>query len=194
MLDLAEKNVADALTTGRIELESQDETSLLAYPAALMLLALAGDERVQRRYAVCESKRVYELMKQESPDLLLRIAEHTFGWNAKVVDKEVGETSYEFAVAYPDYLRNASWKLTNRVLEQGFVYCHKDEFARLLEEEVEAHVLSRIMGDHGAVPEAIAQRVERTRSLVAACAQRYSVKEMPKTVVLAAMPPCARCL
>jgi DNA primase large subunit len=199
-LDLAEKRVADALRTGRIDSELQGEAEILAYPAALMLIALAGDERAQRRYALCESKRAYELLRLESSALLMQIAEHSFGWKAKVADREIGEALYEFGLSYPDYLRNAvrirdpDWKLTNRVLEEGYIYCDKDEFARLLKEEVEVRVLSRIMGEYGSVPDAIAPRVERIRRLVAARAQFYGAEETPKVVLAAAMPPCMQAL
>jgi DNA primase large subunit len=200
ILDLAEKRVIDALTTGKIDLEVQGEVEILAYPAALMLIALAGDERAQRRYALGESKRAYELLKQESPAVLMQIAEQTFGWNAKMADREIGEALYEFGLSYPDYLRNAvrirdpDWKLTNRVLEQGYVYCHRDEFARLLKEEVEARVLSRITGQYGSTPEAITPRVERIRRVVVARAQMYGMEETPKAVLAAAMPPCMKAL
>ena len=200
ILDLAEKRINDALTVGRIDPDSQGEPEILAYPAALMLIALAGDERARRRYALGESKRAYELLREESPDLLIQIAEHTFAWNARIADKEIGETLYEFGVSYSDYLRNAvkirdpDWKLTNRVLEQGYVYCDKDEFARLLKEEVEARVLIRISGYYGAAPEAIAPRVERIKKLVLARAQMYGIEEAPKTILAAAMSPCMKAL
>ncbi len=200
ILDLAEKRIIDALTVGRIDPEPQGEPEILAYPAALMLIALAGDERARRRYALGESKRAYELLRQESPDLLIQIAEHTFAWNAKIMDKEIGETLYEFGLSYPDYLRNAvkirdpDWKLTNRVLAQGYIYCDKDEFARLLKEEVEARVLSRISGYYGATPDAIAPRVERIKKLVLARTQLYGIEEAPKTILAAAMPPCMKAL
>jgi DNA primase large subunit len=200
VLDLAEKRIIGALTTGKIDSEPQGEPEILAYPTALMFVALAGDERARRRYALGESKRAYELLRQESPGLLIQIAEHTFGWNARIANREIGETLYEFGLSYPDYLRNAvkirdpDWKLTNRVLEHGYVYCDKDEFARLLKEEVEVRVLSRITGQYGSVPEAIASRVERIRKLVVARAQMYGVEETPKAVVAAAMPPCMKVL
>jgi len=200
ILDLAEKRVIDALTTGKIDMELQGETGILEYPAALMLIALAGDERAQRRYALGESKRAYELLGQESPAVLMQIAEQTFGWNCKMADREIGESLYEFCLSYPDYLRNAvrirdpDWKLTNRVLEHGYVYCHRDEFARLLKEEVEARVLSRITGQYGSVPEAMTPRVERIRRVVVARAQMYGVEETPKAVLAAAMPPCMKAL
>lgn len=200
VLDQAEKRITDALNTGKIDWESQDEVGILAYPAALMLIALAGDERAHRRYALGESKRAYELLRLESPDLLVRIAEHTFGWKVKITNREIGEVVYEFAVSYPDYLRNAvkirdpDWKLTNRILERGYVYCDRDELARLLKEEVEARVLSRITGSYGSVPQSIAQRVERIRGLVAARAQLYGAEEAPKAVLAAAMPPCMKAL
>lgn len=200
VLDLAEKRIVDALTAGKIDVELHGDVEILAYPAALMLIALAGDERARRRYALGESKRAYELLRQEPPDLLLQVAEHTFGWNARITNREIGETLYEFGTSYPDYLRNAvkirdpDWKLTNRVLEQGYVYCDRDEFARLLKEEVEARVLSRIVGYYGSVPEAIAPRVGRIRSLVLARAQMYGAEEMPRVVLSAAMPPCMKVL
>ena len=200
ILDLAEKRITDALATGKIDLGSQSETEILAYPAALMLITLAGDERARRRYALGESKRAYELLRLEQPELLIQIAEHTFGWNTRIANREIGETLYEFALSYADYLRNAvkirdlDWKLTNRVLEHGYVYCDKDEFARLLKEEVEARVLSRMTGQYGSVPEAIVPRVERIRKLVAARAQMYGAEEMPKAVLAAAMPPCVKAL
>jgi len=200
ILDLAEKRIFEALTTGKIDWELQGDIEVLSYPAALMLIALVGDERAQRRYALGESKRAYELLKQESPDVLMQIAEHTFAWNAKVANREIGETLYEFAVSYADYLRNAvkirdpDWKLTNRVLDEGYVYCHTDEFARLLKEEVEARVISRITGHYGPIPEAIAPRAERIRRLVVARAQMYGTEETPKAVLAAAMPPCMKAL
>lgn len=200
ILDVAERRVIDALTTGRIDAELQGEVEILAYPAALMLIALAGDERAQRRYSLGESKRAYELLRQESPDVLMQIGEHTFGWNARIANREIGEALYEFGLSYPDYLRNAvrirdpDWKLTNRVLEQGYVYCHRDEFARLLKEEVEARVLSRIVGHYGSIPAAITPRVERIRKLVVARAQMYGPEETPKAVLAAAMPPCMKAL
>ncbi len=200
VLDLAEKRIIGALTAGKIDSEPQGEPEILAYPTALMFMSLAGDERARRRYALGESKRAYELLRQESPELLMQIADHTFGWNARIVNREIGETLYEFGLSYPDYLRNAvkirdpDWKLTNRVLEQGYVYCDKDEFARLLKEEIEARVLSRITGQHGSIPEAMASRVERIRKLVVARAQMYGVEEMPKAVLATAMPPCMKAL
>jgi DNA primase large subunit len=200
VLDLAEKRIVAALTVGKIDPEPQGEPEILAYPTALMFIALAGDERARRRYALGESKRAYELLRQESSELLMHIAKQTFGWNARLANREIGETLYEFGLSYPDYLRNAvrirdpDWKLTNRVLEQGYVYCDKDEFARLLKEEIEARVLSRITGQYGSVPEAIAPRVERIRKLVVARAQMYGVEETPKAVLTAAMPPCMKAL
>lgn len=200
VLDIAEKRIFEALTTGKIDWELQGDVEILAYPAALMLVALGGDERAQRRYALAESKRAYELLKQEQLDMLLQIAQHTFNWNAKIADRQIGEVRYEFALHYSDYLRNAvkirdpDWKLTNKVLEQGYVYCTKDQFARLLEVEVDVKVLSRIIGHSASVPEAIARRVERIRRIAGARARAYAMEEAPQAVLAAAMPPCMKAL
>jgi DNA primase large subunit len=200
VLDQAEKRIVDALTIGRIDTDAQGDPAILAYPVALMLIALAGDERACRRYALGESKRAYELLRHEEPGPLMQIAETTFAWNAKVADKEIGGTLFEFGLSYPDYLRNAVkvrdlyWKLTNRVLEEGYVYCDKDDFARLLKEEVETRILSRVSRYDGATPEVIAPRVERIRKLVLARAQMYGIEEAPKAILADAMPPCMKAL
>jgi DNA primase large subunit len=161
-----------------------------------MLVAAAGDERACRRYAMAEAKRAYEYLKQENPGLLTQLAADTFGWDSKIANRTMGGLLYEIALSYPDYLRNAvkirglEWKLTNRPLERGYVYCSKSEFARLLEEEVEAKILSRISGRSDSVPAIIAPQIERLRKLVAVRAQMYAAEDAPKVVLAAAMPPC----
>lgn len=199
VLASAEKRVTDALTTGEIDPEIRGgyDQEILVYPAALMLVAAAGDERACRRYAMSEAKRAYEYLKQENPGLLTQLAADTFGWDSRIANRTfVGGLLYEIALSYPDYLRNAvkirglEWKLTNRLLERGYVYCAKYEFARLLEEEVKAKILSRISRRSEAVPAIVAPQVESIRRLVAARAQMYAAEETPKIVLAAAMPPC----
>lgn len=200
ILDTAERKVNEALMTGRISTDGQDaDENILTYLAALMMLAMAGDERAKRRYALAESKRTYELLIQEKPSLLLQIAKHTFGWKAKIVEKPIGEVIYDFAVFYPDYLKNAvrirdlDWKITNRVLEKGYVYCDRDGFARLLEEEIEARILSKVTDYHAVVPDTLAPRVEKLKKLALSQAQLYA-EDIPKVVLITAMPPCVKAL
>lgn len=198
VLALAEKRVTDALTMGEVDPEIRGgyDEEILVYPAALMMIAAAGDERACRRYAMSEAKRACEYLRQETPEFLTRLAADTFGWDSKIANKTVGELFYEVALSYVDYLRNAVrirdtvWKLTNRILERGYVYCAKYEFARLLEEEVEAKILSRISGHSESVPAIVAPQVDNIKKLVAARAQMYAAEETPKIVLAAAMPPC----
>lgn len=206
VLALAEKRVTDALTGGEVdgEIRGEYDQEVLVYPTALMLITAAGDEQACRRYAMAEAKRAYVCLRQETPEFLIQFAANTFGWNGKTAERTVGELFFEVALGYPEYLRNAVkirdpvWKLTNRVLDRGFVYCNKGEFARLLEEEARTKMLSRITELRGQVqsflPETVASCVAKIKTLAAARAQRYGSESIPKIVLAAAMPPCMKTL
>src|SRR5881397_4260045 len=143
VLDRAEKRLEEALSKGQVSNDSISEsTEILSFPVSNLILGLVGEERARRRFALAEAKRAYELLRQETPEKLQHIATNTFHWTLERVDLQLGRRVYDFALALPDYLRNATrlrepkWKLPNRVLDHGFVYTTRDETARLLEEEV----------------------------------------------------------
>ncbi len=200
MMERAEKRIEQAIAQGKIgeELHPEDEVEILSYPAAIMILTAIGNDTAKRRYALVESKRAFELLRLESPEKLLQIAAGTFGWNAKPVNELIGEGYYELAVYFSDYLRNAErirdiyWKLTNRTLSQGYVYTTKDEFARLLEEEVQRRVFDRMQISQIVLSNELTERINRTRSIIASRSQAWASEEIPKAVISTAMPPCIR--
>ncbi len=201
ILERAMQRIRDGVFRGSIPSDlRQEDIDILAYPTSLMLISSIGDDRTRRRYALAEAKRAYQLLREETPEKLLQIARGSFGWDAKLVDRDVGDSHFEFALYFTYYIRNSArihdlrWKLVNRVLTEGYVLLPPEDFARLLEEEVQAKVLEKTADLSVTLPPELEQRVEPLRSTLKARSQQLATDEMPRTVMASAMPPCMRYL
>ncbi|MGP8127569.1 MAG: hypothetical protein ACLP9D_07165 [Candidatus Bathyarchaeia archaeon] len=199
ILERAMERIRQGVFSGKIAADlTQEDVDILAYPTALMLISSVGDDRTRRRYALAEAKRAYELLRYETPEKLLQIATGSFSWDAKLVERDVGETHFEFALHFRFYVRNSArihdlrWKLVNRVLTGGYVLLPREDFARLLEEEVQERVLQKTADKTVALPDELARRVEPLRSMLKARSQHLASDEMPHAVMASAMPPCMK--
>jgi DNA primase large subunit len=197
ILQRAKERIKQGVSTGRISPDlTQEDVDILAYPTALMLISAIGDDRARRRYALAEGKRAYELLRDALPEKLLQIATGSFRWDAKLADREVGGSHFDFALRFDDYVRNSArirdlkWKLVNRVLLEGYVLLPREDFARLLEEEVQAKVLEKTAVSSLALPTELERDVEPLRSLITARSRYLAADEMPRATMAAAMPPC----
>ena len=199
ILERAMERIRQGVFSGKIAADlTQEDVDILAYPTALMLISSVGDDRTRRRYALAEAKRAYELLRYESPEKLLQIATGSFSWDAKLVERDVGDTHFEFALHFRFYVRNSArihdlkWKLVNRVLTGGYVLLPREDFARLLEEEVQGRVLEKTADKTVALPDELARRVEPLRSMLMARSQHLASDEIPHAVMASAMPPCMK--
>lgn len=201
ILERAKRRIEDAIFYGKItENLDQEELEILAYPTALMIISYIGDDRTRRRFALAEAKRAYQLLRNEPPEKLLQVAFGTFQWNTRLAQKDLDDTHFEFALHFTDYVRNSSrmrdikWKLVNRPLSQGYVLIPRDDFARLLEEEVQDRVLQKTSNVHITLPPAIEDQISTLRSRLVARSQSIAAEDMPKAVVADAIPPCMKYL
>lgn len=199
ILERAMERIRQGVFSGRIPTDfTQEDVDILAYPTSLMLISAVGDDRTRRRYALAEAKRAYQLLREESPEKLLQIATGSFGWDANLVDRDVGDSHFEFALQFKFYVRNAArihdlrWKLVNRVLAGGYVLLPREDFARLLEEEVQSRVLEKTADLAITLPPELEKRVDPLRTMLKARSQHLAADEMPKAVMASAMPPCMR--
>src|SRR5438874_2918502 len=199
VLDRAEGRLEEALSKGRVSGNITNENAeILSFPVSNLILSLVGEERARRRFALAESKRAYELLRQEEPEKLEYIASTTFMWKLKRLDVKLGKRFYDFALSLPNFLHNSvhlrepRWNLPNRVLDHGFVYITRDEAARLIEEEVRAKILERSGRTPDEVPKLLGSRVERARGLVVKWLGVPTKYELPKVPLPEAMPPCVR--
>jgi DNA primase large subunit len=194
VLKRAEKRIEEAILYAQVtEPQRSDAIEILSFPIAVMITSATDDSSLKRRYALAEAKRAYDLLKQESKEKIAQIAT-TFNWRIKS-DK----TTAGFAVHFADFLRNASgfhetkWKLVNRTMLNGEVYLTRDEAARLLEEEVRAHIEKKLETKIGLeLPQSLADSVERLKQLFASRKGKMRLEEMPKEIVIDAFPPCIR--
>jgi len=199
ILERAMERIREGVFGGKIAADlTQEDVDILAYPTALMLISSVGDDRTRRRYALAEAKRAYDLLRYENPEKLLQIAVGSFGWDAKLAERDVGDTHFEFALQFTFYIRNAArihdlrWKLVNRVLTDGYVLLPREDFARLLEEEVQSRVLEKTSGATVELPKELAERVEPLSAMLRARSQHLAADEMPHAVMASAMPPCMK--
>ncbi|HXY82425.1 MAG TPA: DNA primase large subunit PriL [Candidatus Saccharimonadales bacterium] len=199
ILDRAIDRIRQAVFSGKISPEiTQEDVDIIAYPTALMLISATGDDRSRRRYALAEAKRAYELLRAEPPEKLLQIAIFTFSWDARLVEQRIGESYFEFAVHFRDYIRNSTrmrdlrWKLVNRVVSQGYVFLPREDFSRLLEEEVQARILEKTSDFEIVLPEDLARYVAPLVSSLKARSTALATDDMPRVIVPAAMPPCMK--
>jgi DNA primase large subunit len=199
ILERAKDRVKQAVFSGKISPElTQEEFDILAYPTALMIISSIGDDRARRRYALAEAKRASQLLRIEPPEKLLQIGVGSFKWDAHLTERDIGGTHFELAVHFIDYIRNSvrihdlRWKLVNRVLSQGYVFLSREDFARLLEEEVQGRVLERTSDANITLPRELERHVSSLRSIIIARAKSLSAEDLPRAVVTHAMPPCMK--
>jgi len=197
ILDRAESRIEEALLYAMVSGELRNiEVEIPSFPIAVMMVAAAGDTSLKSRYALAEAKRAYDLLKEESKEKTMEIADN-FNWRIRPAEDT---KNYDFALHFADFLRNAAdfhdlkWKLVNRALLNGEVYLTKEEAARLIEEEVRRHIEGKLDTKVGGLPENIMSRVERLRQISVEKRGEKRFEELPKGVVVAAFPPCIKSL
>jgi len=202
ILDKAEDRVEKALLDLPAYVKSRprdDEIEIFSFPIAVMIVAAAADSLIKSRYALAEAKRVSELLKGEREEKIMEIA-NNFNWNLRLIKKRMRARlqPYNFALHFPAFLKNATdfhakeWELVNRLLLNGEVYLTQQEVSRLLEEEVRRYIEGKLDTKVGSLPQSIMNRVNRLKQLAIAKRGEIRLEEIPKSVIIAAFPPCIK--
>ncbi|KPV64580.1 MAG: DNA primase large subunit PriL [Candidatus Bathyarchaeota archaeon BA2] len=198
ILNKAEDRIEKALIDLPAYMKSRprdDEIEIFSFPIAVMMAAATGDQLIKRRYALAEAKRVSDMLKDERKEKVMAIAKN-FNWKIRLVEDI--SSPYNFALHFTDFLKNATefrdkkWKLVNRLVLNGEVYLTKSEASRLLEEEVRRHIEEKLSTKVGSLPQGIMDRVNRLKQLVSEKRGEIQLEEVPRSVVIAAFPPCIK--
>jgi len=199
ILDRAENRLRQAIETGSISSEWQDDNvEILSFPVAVYLATILHDDWVKRRFALAESRRASRFLTNENLDRIIEIASKTFDWKVDHSGTDMNKGIQTLRINFKNYVKNAvrirepKWKLTNRQLNNGFVHVSKDEAARLLEEEIQNRILTRISETVAEEPDFLRERIGRLRNLVAERKGTGAFWELPKAVVFTAIPSCMR--
>jgi len=194
IVERAEQRVSEALLYGAIRTvdNPEKETEMLSFPVAVLFVAVIGDNFLTRRYTLSEAKKAYEILKNEDNAKLVEIASTTFGWKAKT-------ESGKFLLGLTDYLRNSTgfhdeeWKLVNKIVVRGEVLLRREEFARLLQEEIRRRAENTVDNSPKAALNAqLVHVVERINQILAKRREEIRVEELPRSAVSAAYPPCVK--
>ncbi len=132
----------------------RDEIELLSYPIAVFLVSSLNNKYVTKRYALAEAKRSYTYLSKEEIEVIKSVADD-FTWHI-IIDQKTPQ--FPFRVYFTNYLRNsiwikeARWRLVNRILKNGFIYLKKLEMARLLQEEIRQRIENNIRKGEVLIP------------------------------------------
>ncbi len=197
IVNRAEERIKEALINTKISKDwLRNDIEILSFPTAILLLNKIKDEKIKRRYALSEAKRAYEFLINEENEKILYIAKETFNWKIDFANITINNRFFIFKIHFLNYLRNAikikdaKWKLTNRILREGYVYITKEEAVRLLEEEIQRKILAKIEDSKIEIKnfeEQIKRIIGYSNKLSFA-----SSTDLPKTIVFSALPPCIK--
>jgi DNA primase large subunit len=196
----AETRIEEALIDGITKWNPllRYEIEILSYPVAVIFVSNIEDNYLKRRYALAEAKRVQALLKEEVDEKLIEIVISVFGWKAKSLPLEVYQP-FDFSLSFIDYLRNAPnfhdyrWKLVNKRLINGDVFLQKDEFSRLISEEVRKYITQTIeTSPKVELNPLLLQRIERIKQRLNLRKEQIRIKEQPQSINSAAYPPCIK--
>jgi DNA primase large subunit len=200
IVERAEKRIEEAISDALVSDQTRDnEIEISSFPIAVMMVSAANDAFLKRRYALAEAKRVYNILKQEDKQKLTEIA-HIFDWKIKSAQyhsRMPQAAPSDFSIHFTNYLKNtgglreSKWKLVNRAMLSGQVYVAKIEAARLLAEEVRAHIERKLDQKIGlTLPQTVIKRAERLKQLALTKRGQIRQEEMPKETTIEAFPPC----
>ena len=194
ILDRAEERVKNAILYVSVGTRRENDVELPSFPVAIMLAIATQNSFIKKRYALAEAKQAFSDMQFESREKLLAIAAD-FNWNLTL--NRSTEVPLEFALNFADYLRNivhlrdANWKLVNRLLVNGMVYLNQHDVARLLQEEVQRRIEKRL--ETKELPNFPEKITQISQQLLSSAKERIGTEEMegfPKVIAQSAFPPC----
>jgi DNA primase large subunit len=194
VLSRAEERVKNAILFVSVGEKHESYVEIPSFPVAIMLAIATKNSFIKKRYALAEAKQAFSDMQLETREKIVAIA-LDFGWNLS--PNRDSEIPLEFEVNFADYLKNTGhlrdkkWKLVNRVLARGNVYLNQHDVARLLQEEVQRRVESRLEATE--LPNFPEEITDKAEQLVELAKERIGQEEMegfPKVVSQSAFPPC----
>ena len=195
IVERSEQRIDDALIYGIVKTPDplENDIEIFSFPVAVLLIAKINNEYLKRRYALAEAVRAYEVLIGDDNSKIVEIARTTFGWKTRI-----GHGN-RFILSLVDYLRNSTnfhdnkWKLINRRLVEGEVLLGKNEFARLLQEEIRKHIESVIDKSPKNIElnASLLQVSERINQILAQRRKEAQI-ELPKNAVISAYPPCIK--
>ena len=190
------ENAVEFVSVGK---KIDSDLEIPSFPVAILLAIATKNSFIKKRYALAEAKQAYLDFQGESAERLMAIA-RDFDWNI-ALNTDLGIPMDYFSVSFADYLRNTThlrdekWKLVNRLLASGKVYLSPHDAARLLQEEVQRRIETRLDAKEvPAFPQQIMDIAEKMTELAKEKIGESEMEGFPKVVSQTAFPPCIEAL
>ena len=163
---------------------------LLGYLCARLVVSVAGNSSLIKRYALAEAKHAGRQLETEPLPTVLAIAEEL---GLPAAAKDGGATlHFTHYMRYSAQLRAAEWKLINRRVDSGQVELTKGELCRILEEFVKRRMEAELpLAVPDDVKEAFRDAAMELRLAADARMRHLEPKEMGK-IRVECFPPCMK--
>lgn len=168
VLARAEERVVEAFTKGRVSDKTDQDRDVewLSFPVALMLVRLMKLDHVIRVYALAEARRSEIALRQER---VQGVEDEIFQNNFSIkLERITKNANPYYKIGISDYVKRAvhfhksEWKLVNRIVDRGEVTLPRDDLIRLIREEVQELIVSRLQSiNPPKVPPELDQTVKR---------------------------------
>jgi DNA primase large subunit len=202
ILDKAERRIEESILYGCVDHQwTNSDVEILSFPVSIMLIMAIRDNFLNRRCALGEARRAYNLLRSDQKERILDVSFGTFNWDLRsTIDSLSGQT-FDFTLDLRSFLRNSiafqdrKWKLVNRVMMNGNIYLTREEAGRLLQEEVQRQVQERLSQPMRLeLAGTLEQRTSRLRELLDRRKKTVKSYEMPTEIVIGAFPSCIKVL
>jgi DNA primase large subunit len=124
-----------------------------SFPISKIILSIIQDTMLLRRWAVFESKISQLSLENEKSELIEGLSKENFNWNLIHLSKneisEIREKSgmnYYYKLFFTDFLtvntsfHDLSWKLTNQIIVNGYVFLNEHSVNRLISERIKIEI------------------------------------------------------
>ncbi len=193
----ARERIEEALLYREVTWKNAVEIEVFSFPVAILLVSILHDVFLARRYALAEATRSMKLLLKEDLSLLLDIANSSLSWKVKKLESV--NQPYDCTIHFTDYLRIAThfqsdkWKLVNRHLENGNVYLTKNELVRLISEEANTRIFTRIQSSPPTgLQNYLTRWLDPITQILTKIKNQFQRDELPETALEAAYPPCIK--
>jgi len=200
ILERAERRVEESLLYGSVNHQwTNSDVEILSFPVSIILVMAVHDNFLNRRYALGEARRAYNLLRSEQKEKIFDVACGTFNWDLRSTLDSLSGQAFDFTLDFKNFLKNSiafqdrKWKLVNRTIIKGHIYVTREEVARLLQEEVQKQLQERLSQPMRIeLPESLEQRTDRLRKLLDKRKKTIKTYEFPTEITIGAFPPCIK--
>jgi DNA primase large subunit len=201
VVERAFRKIHDALEYGEVKSFAENHyIEILSYPTCVMILTVAGNDWLKRRWALAEAIRLEKQLDVED-DVTFDFIISRLGFEKVDVDSVehplLREYGYRLTVTrylriIGDLLRDVRWKLVNQLVHRGYVYIRsRAEVSRVIREVMKNLLIQKfsrvsVKDVPKTMPQYFWETVEKVKQLLL----EKAPKHIAPLQVKGEMPPC----